>query len=140
MPTPPSVGPAGSVVVDPDFNGKILRVTDGTTFVGGSIVSDGSFHTPAGGFENSFSSDGTHFFIGAAPGGTILFSFDEATFSLPLARLDSIRDHCQTIPVGGPQFSYTSPTILYGSYTRQGDQTELDCFLRHRHPSRYGTL
>ncbi len=100
-PPAPALGPAGSVVVDPTFSSRILRVTDDKGFKDHPSM---SFYTTAGAFVNAWNKDGTKFFI-RCDAGFVLYSFDPAKFQAAFLGF---------LPLAGPWFSYQDPDIVYG--------------------------
>src|SRR5215467_13484952 len=53
IPPAPALGPANSVITDPTFGSRILRVTDANTNGGGSLIPTDS------GFHRAFNADST---------------------------------------------------------------------------------
>ena len=84
--TPPTWGPAGSVVVDPNFKSNILRVTDAADSaaecLAGGIPGPVDFSNGYSSIYDSFSAHSKHFFYGAADGWTYIADFDAAAFKL----------------------------------------------------------
>ena len=66
----PKLGPAGFVFKDPTFGCPILRVSDGQTMPGRSIM------TPATAFSNPWNSDSTLFCVQADGAMNVPFRFD----------------------------------------------------------------
>ncbi len=98
---PPALGPAGSIITDPGFHSRILRVTDGKSDPDGLGRSS---MTPASAGTNAWNSDSTKFFVLDTGGQTVLYDFDPAKMR---AREKAM------LPVDGPEFSHTQPNILF---------------------------
>ena len=103
--TPPSVGPVGSIVLDPNFGSRILRVTDANT---DSRRPGQSFHTPSSSQQNSWNSTTTKFYVVETGGQLVLYDFDPSKMTGKVA--DILRLHWR----GEPQFSYSRPNLMYG--------------------------
>jgi len=107
LPNPiPTMGPAGSIVTDPDFGNPIVRVTDGTTQT--SPYSTLLFMAGAGGSSdvNSWNTDSTVLAIQNSGGASLLFGFDPATLAVK-------RLYPTWSPGGGAVFSKTNPNTLF---------------------------
>jgi hypothetical protein len=102
---PPAMGPAGSIINDPNFGSRIVRVTD--TKTDGRRTSE-SYSTPSSAEQNSWNTDDTRFYVRGIDGGLVLFDFNASTMAV----------HSIDVPnvswIGEPQFSYSQPNILYG--------------------------
>ncbi len=75
---------AGSVITDPLFGNRILRVTDALTDPNGSLGANGhgeSYHTTSAADHNTWNLDSTYFYIMNTGGGTIPFSFNSGTLT-----------------------------------------------------------
>ncbi len=106
----PALGAAGTVITDPTFGTRILRVTDGNTQ---PDYPDAAFMTPGGSFENNWNADTTMFWLWGK-GGIILYRFDAAALrATPLPDPNNAAMPL-VLPWGGP-FSYRRPNILYGT-------------------------
>ena len=94
---PPQMGPAGSIIVDPNFGSRILRVTDEKTDqkqAGRPLV------TPSSAEQNSWNKDSTKFYVTTDGGSFLLYDFDPSTMKVRPARTP-------TLTWGGePQFSF----------------------------------
>jgi hypothetical protein len=103
--TPPPVGPAGSIVNDPNFESRIVRVTDTKT---DARRPSESYSTPSSAEQNSWNTDDTKFYVRGSDGRLMLFDFSSSTMAV----------HPIGVPgvswIGEPQFSYSQPNILYG--------------------------
>lgn len=103
---PPALGPAGSMVTDPSFGSRIVRITDEHT------GNNESYSTPSSAEQNSWNSAGTSFYVLSRGGGILLYDFDPATMK-PRAR-GIVRE-----PFGGePEFSLSDPRFLYSTDRR----------------------
>jgi len=102
---PPAMGPAGSIISDPNFGSRIVRVTDAKTDSRGSSE---SYSTPSSAEQNSWNTDGTRFYVRGIDSRLLLFDFNPSTMAV----------HPRGSPnvswIGEPQFSYSQPNILYG--------------------------
>src|SRR5262245_17870628 len=109
----PALGPAGSVITDPVFQSRILRVTDNVTRPG---ALDRSFRTPSSPHQNAWSANGSYFYVVSGDGTVIPFAFDASNGAARRLQPSATGD-------GGlvlrfyiePQFSYVSDSIVYGS-------------------------
>jgi hypothetical protein len=116
VPSPvPNVGNltgANTVVVDPDFNHRILRVTDAKTDPAGP---DSAYITTASGFatENIWNTDSTLFLISDTKGAAYPFTFDPQTFRASRMYVSSFPStRGMKLPNGG-FWSRVNPNILY---------------------------
>jgi len=110
---PPAIGPSGSIISDPTFGSRILRVTDGRsdpTQTGRPVV------TPSSAEQNSWNKDSTMFYVSTSGGSFLLYDFDPPTMKLRPARKPNLNWG------GEPQFSYTQANILYGLSHRDFEQ------------------
>jgi hypothetical protein len=102
---PPALGPAGSIITDPNFGSHILRVTDEKTDQrreGAPIM------TPSSAEQNSWNTNSTKFYVITMGGKDLLYDFDPATMTA------KSKGFLEVPWQGEPQFSYTQPNILYG--------------------------
>lgn len=101
-PKPPldRIGKAGSIVRDPVYGTRILRVTDGRTNPEGAPCV-----TAAAAFQNTWNADSTRFV--AMCGGAVAFRFDAASLKARIS--DDMVDLRET-----PAFSFNDPDLLYG--------------------------
>jgi hypothetical protein len=108
--TPPALGPAGSLVNDPNFGSRIVRVTDAKT---DSRQPSESFSTPSSAEQNPWNTDDTKFYVRAIDGRLVLFDFNPSTMTV----------HPMGAPnvswVGEPQFSHLQPNLLFGITRRR---------------------
>jgi len=100
-PTLPKMGKAGTVVSDPVYGTRILRVTDGNTDPGGAACV-----TASASLQNTWNADSTRFVVSC--GGTIVYSFDAVSLKARIS--DDTVDLRET-----PAFSFTDPDLLYGT-------------------------
>ncbi len=101
--TAPALGPAGSIITDPTFGSRIVRVTDAKTRAGES------FSTPSSSAQNSWNSTSTSFYLLTRNGQIILYDFNPSNMA-PHER------GVARMPSGGePEFSFTEPNILFAT-------------------------
>lgn len=106
QPNPPAMGPAGSIIRDPAFSSRILRVTDAKSDPYGM---GRSLMTPSSAEQNAWNADSTKFYVLTIGGQYVLYDFDAA--NLKVQQQGVIK-----APWGGePEFSYTQPNVLYGA-------------------------
>jgi len=103
--TPPALGHAGSIITDPTFGSRILRVTDELS---NRNRPDISFQTPASAEQNTWNRDSTRFYVLSGGGRITLFKFNPANLSATLIGMPQLKWR------GGAQFSYSDPDALYG--------------------------
>lgn len=116
----PPLGPAGTVLVDPTFGSRILRVTDASTEPG---FMNSSFHTTSAADHNTWSANGQFFYITDTGGAVLPYSFDAASFSA--SRLPSTSNSPgsggRQVRLGGePDFSTEREGVLIGVDIRRG--------------------
>jgi len=102
---PPATGPAGSIINDPTFGSRILRVTDGRT---DPKQADRALLTPSSAEQNSWNKNSTMFYVTTSGGSFLLYNFDPATMTARPAKTPQLTWGAE------PQFSYQQPNILYG--------------------------
>ncbi len=104
----PTMGLSGTVIQDPTYGTRILRVTDGQTQ---RKSPNASFRGPSGAFVNNWNADSTMFWV-YGRGGIVLFRFDPERMSV--SRIGDTRnaDGGLVLPDAGP-FSYRRPNIIY---------------------------
>ena len=76
IPKAPNLGPANSVFIDPTFGSRILRVTDGKTNGGESLISTDS------GFHRAFNADSTAIKLTGPHGDGYWLEFNPNTFKV----------------------------------------------------------
>lgn len=103
--SPLPLGGAGTIVVDPNFGSRILRVTDEKA---GPVGKGGAFKTPSSAEQNSWNKDSTAFYVVAAGGQNVLYHFDPN--EMRARQGEPLKLNWK----GEPQFSYTDPNVLYG--------------------------
>jgi hypothetical protein len=103
---PPAIGPAGSIITDPSFGSRIIRVTDAKSDPQGR---GRSLLTPSSAEQNAWNANGTKFYVLTPGGQYLLYNFDPS--GLKVHQQGMIRVSW----VGEPEFSYTQPDILYGT-------------------------
>jgi hypothetical protein len=102
---PPALGPAGSIITDPAFGSRILRVTDEKSDPGGP---GRPLMTPSASTENAWNASSTLFYVMNSGGNFLLFDFNPSTLAAHLRAAPKLQWR------GEPQFSSTQPNILYG--------------------------
>ena len=103
--TPPATGPAGSIISDPTFGSRIVRVTDAKTDSRGASE---SYSTPSSAEQNSWNTDDTRFYVRGIDSRLLLFDFNVSTMAVHPTGSPNVSW------IGEPQFSYSQPNILYG--------------------------
>ena len=96
--TPPALGLAGSIITDPSFHSRILRVTDAKSDPDGL---GRPMMSPASAETNAWNADGTKFYVLTPGGQFVLYDFDEAEMK---ARQKGV------MPVTEGDFSHTNRT------------------------------
>jgi len=102
---PPAVGPAGSIIKDPTFGSRIVRITDGTS---DPRQAGRPLYTPSSAEQNSWNRDSTMFYVTTSGGSFLLYNFDPATMTARPARSPGLDWGAE------PQFSFGKGNILYG--------------------------
>jgi hypothetical protein len=102
---PPAIGPAGSIVSDPNFGSRMVRVTDTKTE---SQRPSESFSTASSAEQNSWNTDDTRFYVRGIDGRLLLFGFNASTVAVHSMGALNVSW------MGEPQFSYSQPNILFG--------------------------
>ena len=108
--TPPAIGPAGSVIIDPSFGSRILRVTDSGS---DPRRAGGSLFTPSSAEQNSWNKTSTMFYIDNSGGSFLLYNFDPTSMKAHLSGVPNLHWNSE------PQFSYSQANILYGLVSRE---------------------
>lgn len=106
---PPAIGPAGSVITDPTFGSRILRVTDSRS---DQRVPSRSLFTPSSAEQNSWNKTSTMFYVLTAGGWFQLYNFDPVTMRARPASTPNLSWWAE------PQFSFRHANILYGVSSR----------------------
>jgi hypothetical protein len=107
--TPPPLGRAGSVITDPSFGSRILRVTDESSDPGKPGM---PFRTPSSAEQNSWNRNSTLFYVLNSGGRIFLYKFDPANFHATQLKVPNVKWR------GEPQFSYSNEDVLYGVSTK----------------------
>jgi hypothetical protein len=114
---PPLIGPAGSIVKDPAFGSRILRVTDANT-----LQSKGfSFLTPSAGWANNWNKTSTRFFVLSRGGRRPVFNFDPVEMTSHFSGLDV----SQSLGWMAAEFSYLNPDLIYGIHVEHDHHPKL---------------
>jgi hypothetical protein len=109
-PALPSIGNAGSIITDPTFGSRILRVTDTNTRPASQGV---SFRTPSAGPQIAWDMASRYFYVTSTDGSIVPFSFDATTMTA--TRVAGPGDGgLQLNFYVEPEFSSTKPGVLYG--------------------------
>lgn len=104
---PPVPGPAGSIVTEPEFNTRVLRVTDAGTL--GMHFPKWDFHTPGSAMQNTFSSDSKLFYVIGEGLHILVFNFEPTALKASYSGLDLGEYGWRDMT-----FSTTNPTVAYG--------------------------
>jgi hypothetical protein len=109
--TPPPLGDAGTIVTDPTYGTRMLRLTDANTLPGKNLA----FQVANEFWGNDWNADATLFYIEPSNGGgsKIYYSFDPQALSATLL-LNQTTAKPFVAPVAGGGFSRQDPNILYG--------------------------
>ena len=102
---PPSPGQAGSVITDPTFGSRILRVTDENS---DPVKPGRPLYTPSSAEQNTWNKTSTMFYVTTAGGSFLLYDFDPNTLKAKPAKMPRLRWGAE------PQFSYSHDNIIYG--------------------------
>jgi hypothetical protein len=106
---PPTIGPAGSIITDPTFGSRIVRVTDESS---DPKHLNRSLFTPSSAEQNTWNTTSTMFYVNTAGGSFVLYDFDPSTLKPRLASTPNLPWN------GEPEFSFSQPNILYGLVRR----------------------
>ena len=102
---PPAIGPAGSVITDPTFGSRIVRVTDEHT---DPKQAGRPLYTPSSAEQNSWNKDSTMFYVTTSGGSFLLFDFDPVTMAVHPVKTPALNWG------GEPQFSFSQTNLIYG--------------------------
>lgn len=102
--TPRALGRAGSVITDPSFGSRILRLTDEASDPGKPGM---PFRTPSSAEQNSWSRSPLFYALNGG-GRILLYRFDRSSFRATQLKLAEFGWR------GEPQFSYSDDDLLYG--------------------------
>lgn len=108
--TPPAIGPAGSLITDPSFGSRILRVTDSRS---DPKQAGRSLFSPSSAEQNSWNKTSTMFYVNTAGGSFVLYDFDPTAMKARFASAPNLPWTSE------PQFSFSQANILYGMATRE---------------------
>ena len=105
---PPALGPAGSIIKDPTFGSRILRVTEADTLKSVRPNATFSFASSASAAQNTWNVNSTRFFVTTSGGFLVTYTFEPISMK---ARLDE-----DLPPRWGPgaEFSRVDPDVMYG--------------------------
>lgn len=108
----PSSWPVNTIIVDPVFGSRVMRVTDGNV-LSGDIGA--SWSGPSAGYQMQWSANQTKFYAKGSGGGVVPYAFDAATMTR--ARIAGAGDGGLQISYVStePQFSYVDDNIIYTS-------------------------
>lgn len=103
----PVWGPAGSIMRDPSFHSRILRVTDAALPLRYHRPPV-SFFTSASAEQNTWNTNSTRFYVTVSNGSFVVFNFDP--------RAMRATPEIGHYPVWRPdaEFSYVNPNLMYG--------------------------
>lgn len=103
--TPPNAGKAGTIITDPTFGSRVLRVTDGNT---DPRRPGQPFQTPSSAQQNTWNTNSTRFYVKESGGPVWAYDFDPSSMSAKVIPGFKVQWR------GEPQFSFSNPDILYG--------------------------
>ncbi|HUO14451.1 MAG TPA: hypothetical protein VMX38_05640 [Verrucomicrobiae bacterium] len=115
--TPPAIGPAGSIISDPTFGSRILRVTDPGSDPKGL---GRSLFTPSSAEQNTWNKNSTMFYVTTSGGSFQLYNFDPVNMKAHAVKTPNVGWGAE------PQFSYRKTNILYGVDRREGAVEQYD--------------
>jgi hypothetical protein len=107
--TPPTLGPAGSVVKDPVYGTSIVRLTDPTT-----IAANLSFRVANEFWGNDWNTDATLFYMQASNGAFLPFTWDPVKLVAARVPDKTTPGSPLKMPLAPGGFSRTSPSLFYG--------------------------
>jgi hypothetical protein len=99
----PALGPAGSVIVDPAFGSRVLRVTDPSTLTKTNL----SFFAVNEIAQTRWNADGSIFVIQSTDGARLPYTFDEKAFTA--------KRMSQSVTFGLGDFSHNDAHVAYGT-------------------------
>ena len=106
---PPAIGPAGSMISDPTFGSRILRVTDGRS---DPAQAGRPLFTPSSAEQNSWNKNSTMFYVSTSGGSILLYDFDPETMRARPAQIPGSRFRVRTsvqFPAAQPPLWHESP-------------------------------
>lgn len=108
--TPPPIGRSGSIITDPTFGSRIVRVSDDRTDPKGG---GRPLMTPASAEQNSWNVTSTAFYIITIGGRFILYNFDPVTMAVHMKDSPDLQWRSE------PQFGFAHPDLLFGTTERR---------------------
>ena len=108
--SPPTLGPAGSVVKDPVYGTSIVRLTDSTTL----STATTSFRVANEFWGNDWSTDAKLFYMQTSTGMFLPFTFDPKTLVAARVQDMSKPGTPLAMPLAPGGFSRTEATVFYG--------------------------
>jgi hypothetical protein len=122
LPPLPKLGRAGSVIRDPNYGNRILRVSDENTVSQnpGAVCT-----TPAAALQNTWNVTSTYFTV-ICNSDVWAFQFDPQRFTARPAR-----DHTLRLKAS-PAFSFNDPDLIYGIGTEPDDRKIMEYNFRTR--------
>lgn len=109
----PAVGPSGSIISDPTFGSRILRVTDGRS---DPTQAGRPLFTPSSAEQNSWNQSSSMFYVSTSGGSFLLYDFDPANMKVRPAKKPNLNWGAE------PQFSFRQANVLYGLRERDFEQ------------------
>src|SRR5215468_3788898 len=105
IPPAPALGPANSVITDPTFGSRILRVTDANTNGGESLIPTDS------GFHRAFNADSTAIKLSGPHGDGYWMDFNPSTFKVGDG---SSKPAIHSLPFSSTwEWSAVDPNVIY---------------------------
>jgi len=114
LPSPiPTLGPAGSIITDPDFGMRILRVTDANTM---PDQPGQGYQTASGAATKMFNSDNTRLIVASWGNRLLAYNFNPVNMTIQRIGNPSAPSGGDLIPLvgDGAFWSYTNRDIIYG--------------------------
>lgn len=101
----PVMGRAGSIITDPVFGTRIVRVTDEAS---DPVRPGRPLYSPSSAEQNTWNKDSTMFYVTTDGGSFLLYQFDPATLKPKQIRMTNLSWNAE------PQFSFSQKNVLYG--------------------------
>ncbi len=120
------MGHAGSIIRDPAFGSRILRVTDAKSDPQGQ---GRSFMTASSAQQNTWNTDSSEFYVLTRSGQYMLYGFD------PLNLKIHYKGVLQADWAGEPESSYIRQHVLYGTGGKHSSIEEYDTNTAQQHES-----
>src|SRR5271166_1165560 len=115
--TPPALGRPGSIITDPAFGSRIVRVTD----EGDDPQRRGrSLMTPASAEQNAWNTTSTNFYVVTAGGSFQLYDFAPSTLAVRMRTSLELGWRTE------PQFSFSNPNLLFGTTSGRPELQQYD--------------